>query len=153
MPLELSLEKRFIRFINVIQKSGTGIVKDVLNLAKSSPWSTCGRNFRDILFKYDEYTSVCEKDVAKRWYKSVIDEEFMTVGMISELINARDERMSCQSVKSCRRHLRLLSKLTSADTMLPVGRKLYRLDVMFYLSVIWTLKVCSFMKATRSHIV
>ena len=91
MPLKLSLEQRFIRFINVIQKSGTGIVEDVLNIAKSSPWSTCGRNFRDILFKYDEYTSVCERDVAKRWYKSVTDEEFMTVGMISELINVRDE--------------------------------------------------------------
>ena len=96
MPLELSLEKRFLRFINRIKKSGTGIVKAVLNIAKSSPWSTCGRNFRDILFKYDGYMSVCEKDVAKRWYKSVTDEEFMTVGMISDLINVRDERMSCQ---------------------------------------------------------
>ena len=93
MPLKLSLEQRFI---NVIQKSGMGIVKDILNIAKSSLWSTCGRNFRDILFKYDEYTSVCEKDVAKRWYKSVTDEEFMTVGMISQLINVRDDRMSCQ---------------------------------------------------------
>ena len=65
-------------------------------MAKSSPWSTCGRNFRDILFNYDEYMSVCEKDVAKRWYKSVGDEEFMRVGMSSELIDVRDERMSCQ---------------------------------------------------------
>ena len=96
MPLELSLEKRFLKFINRIPKSGTGIVKAVLNVAKSSPWSTCGRNFRDILFKYDEYMSVCEKDGAKRWYKSVTDEEFMRVGMISELIDVRDERMSCQ---------------------------------------------------------
>ena len=54
MPLEICLKKMVLRLINRIRKvvryrSGCYCIR--LNIAVSSSWSTCGRNFRDIVFK------------------------------------------------------------------------------------------------------
>ncbi len=77
MPLEMSLDKRFIKFSNNVLNNSTGIIKSVASLSLYNPWSTFNRN-NNYVYQMNG-SSINESIVFKEWYDSIshVERELM----------------------------------------------------------------------------
>ena len=75
--LKKLLIKRFISFLNQINKSKKFLPKSLLNCIKNYTRSTTGSNLRRILFltKKEHIEDVTQKDIKKIKYAEMSDEE------------------------------------------------------------------------------
>ncbi len=58
-PLEVSLRKRFCKFSTGIDKYGSDVLKTVVNVAWSNPFSVYCNNYVEISGMYDDVLNVC----------------------------------------------------------------------------------------------
>ncbi len=80
--IEMSLDKRFIRFSNNVHNHSTGIIKSVASLSLYNPWSTFNRNYNYECQMYSSSTN--ESSVFKVWYDSICDVERADVSVLDD---------------------------------------------------------------------
>ncbi len=82
LPLEMSLDKCFIKFSNNNLNNGTGIIKSVASLSLHNPWSTFNRHFN-----YVYGPSITERSVFKVWYDYISDVERTDASVLDDVIS------------------------------------------------------------------
>lgn len=93
LPLEMSLEKRFVKFARNVLNHDTGIVRSVASLSLCNPWSTFNRNYGYICQSYGPNLNV--NNVMKMWYDSIDDIERADVSVLNDVIDIRDGYKHC----------------------------------------------------------
>ncbi len=73
LPLEMSLDKCFIKFSNNVLNHSTGIIRSVASLSLHNPWSTFNRNINYVCWMYGPNKN--ESSIFKMWYDSIFDVE------------------------------------------------------------------------------
>ncbi len=97
MPLEMSLDKRFIKFSNNVLNHSTGIIKSIASLSLYIPWSTFNRNNNYVCQMYG--SSINESSVFKVWYDSISDVERADLSVLDDVISVRDGYTQCDQSK------------------------------------------------------
>ncbi len=97
MPLEMSLDKRFIKFSNNVLNHSTGIIKSIASLSLYNPWSTFNRNNNYVCQMYS--SSINESSVFKVWYDSISDVERAEVSVLDDVISVCDGYKQCDLSK------------------------------------------------------
>ena len=89
--LKKLLIKRFISFLNQINKSNKFLPKSLLNCIKNDTRSTTGSNIRRILLltKKDRIEDVTQEDIENIKYAEMPDEESWRVGMIKDMTDRK----------------------------------------------------------------
>lgn len=90
LPLQLSLETRFCKFINKCLRSENDIVKSVANVAIKNPFSNTGKNFMKLYSKVNNCLIV-RKD---NWFND-LNNINVVVSVICELISIREGHSTC----------------------------------------------------------
>ncbi len=93
MPLEMSLDKRFIKFSNSVLNHSTGMIKSVASLSLYNHWSTFNRNNNYVGQMYG--SSINESSVFKVCYDSISDVERDDVSVLDDVISVRDGYKQC----------------------------------------------------------
>ncbi len=88
LPLEMSLDKRFIKFSNIVLNHSTYIIKSVASLSFDNPWSSFNRNNNYVCQMYG--SSINEISVFKVWYDSISDVKRADVSVLDDVIRHRD---------------------------------------------------------------
>ena len=57
LPIKISLERRFIRFIKTCLSSSNSIVNIISHIAICNPMSTAGKNYRSVLDANGDYNT------------------------------------------------------------------------------------------------
>ncbi len=91
--IEMSLDKRFIKFSNNVLSHSTSIIKSVASLSLYNPWSTFNRNNNYVCQMYG--SSINESSVYKVRYDSISDVERADVRMLDDVISVRDGYKQC----------------------------------------------------------
>ena len=94
LPLEMGLERRFVKFAKNVLSHDTGIIRSVAFLSLYNPWSTFNRNYRLVQNSYGSCINV--SDVTYVWRNSLKDEELADVSVIKEVIDVRDGYKHCE---------------------------------------------------------
>ncbi len=96
LPLEMSLDKRFIKYSNNFQNYSTGIIKSVASLSLYNSWSTFNRNNNYVCQMYG--SSINESSIFKVWYDSISYVERTDVSVLDNIvISASDDRYRCST--------------------------------------------------------
>ena len=99
IPLHVSLQKRFCKFVYGIQQYGSSIIKTVTKVALKNPFSVFCNN-------YLLTTAICDSDnvqecrnlLVNLWYESIIEETSSNVNVLKDMIEVRDGRKTCESL-------------------------------------------------------
>ncbi len=82
LPLEMNLDKRFIKLSNNVLNHSTGIIKSVASLSLYNPSSTFNRNNNYVCQMYG--SSINASSVFKVWYDSISDVERADVSVLDD---------------------------------------------------------------------
>ncbi len=97
LPLEMSLDKRFIKFSNNVLNHSTGISKSVASLSLYNPLFTFNRNNNYVCQVYG--SSINESSVFKMWYDSIYHVERADVSVFDDVISVHDGYKKCDLSK------------------------------------------------------
>ena len=91
LPIKVSLERRFIRFINKCLSSSNSIINVISHIAICNPMSTAGKNYRSVLDANGDYTT---NQMVISWQDTweSIKESIRT---LRELIDVREGYSGC----------------------------------------------------------
>ena len=89
--LRFILIKRFLRFIQQIEKSSKSAIKSLLSICKYDCRSTTGKNLRQLMIMSDKYTidSIEESDFDSMEYCPVPEGDTWRIGILDELLDSR----------------------------------------------------------------
>ena len=95
MPLELQIEKRFIRFFNSLNCHNSSLIKTAARMAACNPWSVTGQNIRVLRSKYNACKGLSTDLVTKEWVTSVSQTTASLGSVLADLIKVRDGQAEC----------------------------------------------------------
>ncbi len=95
MPVQLQLQCRFLKFFKKALIHKCKVIRSIYNIAKCSPWSTSGENYREIVFKYKMFNGIDCNILYKNWYETVNVEKCSNVNVLREMIDIRDGFKQC----------------------------------------------------------
>ncbi len=70
-PLEVSLRQRFCKFSTAIDTYGSDVLKTVINVAWSNPFSVYCNNYVEKSGTYGDDLNVCYNIIMNNWYNSI----------------------------------------------------------------------------------
>ncbi len=97
MPLEMSLDKHFIKFSNNVLNHSTGIIKSVASLSLYNHLSTFNRNNNYVCQMYG--SSINQSSVFKVWYDSISDVERADISVLDVVISVCEGYNQCDLSK------------------------------------------------------
>ncbi len=97
-PLEVSLRQRFCKFRTSIDKYGSDVLKTVVNVARSNPFSVYSNNYVEISGMYDDDLNVCYNMIMNNWCNSISGELRRNVSVFHDMIDIRDGVKECDSL-------------------------------------------------------
>ncbi len=96
-PLEVSLRQRFCKFSTGIDKYGLDVLKTVVNVARSNPFSVYCNNYVEISGMYDDL-NVCYNMIMNNWCNCISEELRSNVSVLRDMIDIRDGVKECDSL-------------------------------------------------------
>ncbi len=97
-PLEVILRQHFCTFSTGIDKYVSDVLKTVVNVAQSNPFSVCCNNYVDISGIYDDDLNVCYNIFMNNWCNSISGELRGNVSVLRDMIDIRDGVKECGSL-------------------------------------------------------
>ncbi len=97
-PLEVSLRQRFCKFSTSIDKYGSDVLKTVVNVAWSNPFSVYCNNYVKISGMYDDDLNVCYNMIMNKQCNSISGELRSNVNGLRDMIDIRDGVTECDSL-------------------------------------------------------
>ncbi len=97
-PLEVSLRQRFCKFSTGIDKYGLDVLKSVVYVAHSNPFSVYYNNYVEISGMYDDDLNVCYNMIMNNWCNGISGELRSNVSILCDMIVIRDGVKECDSL-------------------------------------------------------
>ncbi len=97
-PLTASFRQRFCKFSTGIDKYGSDVLNNVVNVARSNPFSVYYNNYVEISGMYDDDLNVCYNMIMNNWYNCISGELICNVSVLHDMIDIRDEAKECDSL-------------------------------------------------------
>ncbi len=95
-PLEVSLRQRFCKFSTGIDKYSSDVLKTVVNVAQSSPFTVYCNNYVEISGMYDDDDlNVCYNMIMNNWCNCISGEFRSNVSVLRDMIVIRDGVKEC----------------------------------------------------------
>ncbi len=95
---KVSLRQCFCKFSTSIDKYGSHVLKTVVNVAWSNPFSVYCNNYVEISGMYDDDLNVCYKMIMNNWCNSISGELRSNVSILLDMIDIRDGVKECDSL-------------------------------------------------------
>ncbi len=89
-PLEVSLRQRFCKFSTGIDKYGSDVLRTVVNVAWSNPFSVYCNNYVEITGMYNDDLNVCYNMIMNNWCNNISGELRSKVSVLHDMIDIRD---------------------------------------------------------------
>ena len=98
--IKITMQKRFLSFINQIKNSPKNCSKSLLNSILADTRSITGSNLRNILLKTDKHDvrDLTQNDVSTLRYCPLSEEESWKISMIQEIIESKHENLTIENL-------------------------------------------------------
>ena len=100
MPLEMSLNRRFIKFLTVCIEGKSSITKGIVRMSAFNPFSITCNNLSELVHRYKFYSGFDISAFKVEWNKSMNEEMIANVKVLSEMINVRDGFNFCEGLSN-----------------------------------------------------
>ena len=100
MPLESSLNRRFVKFLKGCFERKSLLMCGVVKMSIFNPYSITCHNYSELVYKYRlyDYNSLDENVFKREWQDSMSDEKIANVKVLKEMIDVRDGYSTCDAL-------------------------------------------------------
>lgn len=102
MPLDMSLNRRFIKFMKGCLEGRSSLMNGIVRMSMLNPFSITCNNFSELRnrYRFFTYDSFDVKVFNMEWQNSLSDEKISNVKVLREMIDVRDGFRYCEAVNN-----------------------------------------------------